>query len=291
MIILSEHELGFLQVNPLPSQEELNDYYEKNYYQKTLSNTYQSNYSESELQYINNKIAQRAAIVLDKIKHSGKLLDVGCGEGFVLAFFKKLGWLVEGIDFSDFGLLNLNPSLINEFEKGDVYEILNKKLISQDKYDVLWLGNVLEHVLDPVFLLKNLKMLLAKNGILVITVPNDASKYQELLFSEEYVDKKWWIIAPDHISYFNYQTLQNTCSSAGFKVLEVLGDFPIDLFLLHTGSNYVNNKSLGKEAHKARVRMENFISENKMEDITQFFSSLAKVGLGRDLTIFLSEAE
>jgi 2-polyprenyl-3-methyl-5-hydroxy-6-metoxy-1,4-benzoquinol methylase len=291
MIILSEHELGFLQVNPLPSQEELNDYYEKNYYQKTLSNTYQSNYSESELQYINNKIAQRAAIVLDKIKHSGKLLDVGCGEGFVLAFFKKLGWLVEGIDFSDFGLLNLNPSLINEFEKGDVYEILNKKLISQDKYDVLWLGNVLEHVLDPVFLLKNLKMLLAKNGILVITVPNDASKYQELLFSEEYVDKKWWIIAPDHISYFNYQTLQNTCSSAGFKVLEVLGDFPIDLFLLHTGSNYVNNKSLGKEAHKARVRMENFISENKMEDITQFFSSLAKVGLGRDLSIFLSEAE
>jgi 2-polyprenyl-3-methyl-5-hydroxy-6-metoxy-1,4-benzoquinol methylase len=280
-----------LQVNPLPSQEELNDYYEKNYYQKTLSNTYQSNYSESELQYINNKIAQRAAIVLDKIKHSGKLLDVGCGEGFVLAFFKKLGWLVEGIDFSDFGLLNLNPSLINEFEKGDVYEILNKKLISQDKYDVLWLGNVLEHVLDPVFLLKNLKMLLAKNGILVITVPNDASKYQELLFSEEYVDKKWWIIAPDHISYFNYQTLQNTCSSAGFKVLEVLGDFPIDLFLLHTGSNYVNNKSLGKEAHKARVRMENFISENKREDITQFFSSLAKVGLGRDLTIFLTEAE
>jgi len=291
MMILSEHELGFLQVNPLPSQEELNDYYEKNYYQKTLSNTYQSNYSESELQYINNKIAQRAAIVLDKIRHSGKLLDVGCGEGFVLAFFKKLGWSVEGIDFSDFGLLNLNPSLINEFEKGDVYEILNKKLISQDKYDVLWLGNVLEHVLDPVFLLKNLKMLLAKNGILVITVPNDASKYQELLFSEEYVDKQWWIIAPDHISYFNYQTLQNTCSSAGFKVVEVLGDFPIDLFLLHTGSNYVKNKSLGKEAHKARVRMENFISENKMEDITQFFSSLAKVGLGRDLTIFLSEAE
>lgn len=291
MIILSKHELGFLQVSPLPSQEEVNDYYEKSYYQETLSNTYQSSYSKPELLYINNKIAQRAAIVLDKIKHSGKLLDVGCGEGFVLAFFKKLGWSVEGIDFSDFGLLNLNPSLINEFEKGDIYEILDTKLMSQNKYDVIWLGNVLEHVLDPVNLLKKLKMLLANNGMLVITVPNDASKYQELLFKEGYVDKNWWIMAPDHISYFNYQTLQNTCIYSGFKVLKVLGDFPIDLFLLHGGSNYVNNKSLGKEAHKARVRMENFISENKMEDITQFFSSLAKVGLGRDLTIFLSEAD
>jgi len=290
MIILSEHELGFLQVNPLPSQEELNIYYEKSYYQETLSNTYQSKYSESELLYINNKIAQRAEIVFENIKHSGKLLDVGCGEGFVLAFFKKLGWAVEGIDFSDFGLLNLNPSLINEFEKGDVYEIQDNKLISQNKYDILWLGNVLEHVLDPVNLLIKLKMLLAKNGMLVITVPNDASKYQELLFTEGYVDKKWWIMTPDHISYFNYQTLQNTCIYAGFNVLEVLGDFPIDLFLLHVGSNYVNNKSLGKAAHNARVRMENFISENKMEGITQFYSSLAKVGLGRDLTIFLSVA-
>jgi 2-polyprenyl-3-methyl-5-hydroxy-6-metoxy-1,4-benzoquinol methylase len=162
MIILSKHELGFLQVSPLPSQEELNDYYEKSYYQETLSNTYQSSYSESELHYINNKIAQRAAIVLDKIKHSGKLLDVGCGEGFVLAFFKKLGWSVEGIDFSDFGLLNLNPSLINEFEKGDVYEILDTKLMSQNKYDVLWLGNVLEHVLDPVNLLKKTKNAFSK---------------------------------------------------------------------------------------------------------------------------------
>ncbi|WP_269004431.1 class I SAM-dependent methyltransferase [Aquirufa ecclesiirivi] len=288
---LSEHELGFLQVDPLPSLEELNDYYEKSYYQETTSSTYQSTYSESELQYINNKIAQRAAVVLEKIKYSGKLLDVGCGEGFVLAFFKKLGWSVEGIDFSDFGILNFNPTLINQFEKGDIYNILNRKLTSQDKYDVLWLGNVLEHVLDPVDLLEKLKLLLAKNGILVITVPNDASKYQELLFTEGYVEKNWWIIAPDHISYFNYQTLQNTCNFTGFKVEQVLGDFPIDLFLLHKGSNYVSNKSLGKEAHNARVRMENFISENKIEDINQFYSSLAKVGLGRDLTIFLSVAK
>ena len=26
--------------------------------------------------------------------------DVGCGEGFTLAFFRKLGWTVEGVDYS-----------------------------------------------------------------------------------------------------------------------------------------------------------------------------------------------
>lgn len=285
---LKVHPLGFLQVDPLPSQAELNEYYEKRYYQDTTSSTYQASYSDDELQYINNKIAQKAKILLKSSGTTGRLLDVGCGEGFVLAYFAKLGWSVTGVDYSDYGINTFNPGVRTYFEKGDIYDKIDEKIASAEEFDVLWLGNVLEHVLDPVALLTKLKTLLASNGSLVITVPNDGSKYQEMLFDQALVDRKWWVAYPDHLSYFNNVSLNNICISTGYKPYEILGDFPIDFFLLHSGSNYIGNGTLGKEAHHARVRMENFIAKNSIEDINNFYSSLSKIGLGRDLTIFLN---
>src|SRR5690606_1488856 len=130
-------------------------------------------YSAEELLYKNNKIAQKAEILFREIKSPGRLLDVGCGEGFVLAYFQKHGWSVRGIDYSDFGIKNFNPDLVANFEKGDIYTIIDKMIKDEDKFDVLWLGNVLEHVPDPVKLLLDLRKLLSVNGSLVITVPND----------------------------------------------------------------------------------------------------------------------
>lgn len=287
-INLKVHDLGFLQIDPLPTPAELTEYYEKLYYQDSKSTTYQQSYSEEELQYINNKIAQKAEVLFKKIKSPGSLLDVGCGEGFVLSYFLKLGWSVNGIDYSDFGINSLNPQLSEFFEKGDVYTIIDRKINGGEKYEILWLGNVLEHVPDPIGLLVKLKKLLAEKGSLVITVPNDGSKYQDLLLNEGYVDKQWWVAYPDHLSYFNNVSLRSVCEFANYKVDEIIGDFPIDLFLLHSGSNYVENKSLGKEAHKARVTMENFLSKQPLSVVNSFYSQLAKTGLGRDLTIFLS---
>lgn len=287
-ISLKVHDLGFLQIDPLPTPAELTEFYEKLYYQDSKSSTYQHSYSSEELQYINNKIAQKANILFKKTKSPGRLLDVGCGEGFVLAYFLKFGWSVYGIDYSDFGINNLNPDLAANFEKGDIYTIIDKKIKDGEKFEILWLGNVLEHVPDPIGLLINLKKLLQDDGNLVITVPNDGSKYQDLLLNEGFVNRKWWVAYPDHLSYFNNESLKSICEFAGYNVCELLGDFPIDFFLLHSGSNYINDTSKGKLAHQARVRMENFISNNGIDDANQFFSSLAKVGLGRDLTIFLT---
>lgn len=287
-ISLKVHDLGFLQIDPLPTPAELTEYYEKLYYQDSKSSTYQQSYSIEELYYINNKIAQKASVIFKKIKSPGKLLDVGCGEGFVLDYFSKLMWSVYGIDYSDYGINSFNSHLSDRFEKGDVYNIIDRKINDGEKYEILWLGNVLEHLPDPIALLTKLKVLLAQNGSLVITVPNDGSKYQEFLLNEGYVDKKWWVAYPDHLSYFNYSSLKAVCEFAGYNIEEILGDFPIDFFLLHSGSNYINDPSMGKNAHKARVRMENFISNNGIDDANKFFSSLAKVGLGRDLTIFLT---
>ena len=288
-ISLKKHELGFLQVDPLPSSFELNEYYSKKYYQESTSSTYQQEYSEEELKYINNKIAQKAYIIDQQLKgKAGSFLDVGCGEGFAMNFYNNKSWEVHGIDFSEYGILKFNPEVINNFEKGDIYTSIENKISCQEKYDIVWVGNVLEHVLDPLNMLGRLKLLLSMDGVMVITVPNDGSAYQQLLLDNKYVDRQWWIAYPDHLSYFNYQSLINTTSNAGLHCFELISDFPIDFYLLHSGSNYISQPKMGKEAHRARVTMENFISNNSMKSINSFYNNLAQLGLGRDLTIFLS---
>lgn len=288
-ISLKKNELGFLQVDPLPSQFELNEYYSKKYYQESTSKTYQQEYSDEELAYINTKIAQKAYIVYQHLKgKTGNFLDVGCGEGFAMNFYSKKGWKVQGIDYSEYGIMKFNPDVINNFEKGDIYLTIENKILNRERYNIIWVGNVLEHVLDPLNMLRRLKLLLSPEGIIVLTVPNDGSTYQKLLLDNKYVEREWWIAYPDHISYFNYQSLINITSNAGFRCIELISDFPVDLYLLHSGSNYISQPKMGKEAHRARVTMENFISSNSMALINSFYRNLAQLGLGRDMTIFLT---
>ena len=73
----------------------------------------------------------------------------------------------------------------------------------------------------------------------------------------------------------------------GYVCHDILADFPIDIFLLNSHSNYIKNKSLGKEAHRSRVALENLLSQNSSAEINDFYSAMAKIGLGRDITIFL----
>ena len=300
---LKKHKLGFLQINPKPSISELEEYYSKLYYhggdsgtsnkkQKVKTSDNKLNYSSEELSWIKTKISQRASIVNNHNNcKNGKLLDVGCGEGFVMKHFYDKSWSVEGIDFSEYGLSSFNSDLLDFFQKGDIIQIIEAKIKNLDKFDVIWLGNVLEHVIDPINLLKRLKLLLNSKGTIVITVPNDGSSYQELLLNKKYVNKDWWITPPDHISYFSYDSLINIANHTGYDCLDLIADFPIDFFLLNSGSNYVNNPKLGKDAYNARVELENFISKAPFEIINSFYKNLAQLGLGRTLTIFITPSK
>jgi SAM-dependent methyltransferase len=156
----------------------------------------------------------------------------------------------------------------------------------QQTHDLVWLGNVLEHVLDPVGLLEALRRLLAPGGILVVTVPNDGSPYQEDLFEAGLIDRRFWIAIPDHMSYFDAGSLRSTAQATGWDTLDILGDFPIDLSLSHPGSNYVMDRVRGPSAHAARLRMEALVGRAGPEAANRFYSALADVGLGRNITAF-----
>jgi 2-polyprenyl-3-methyl-5-hydroxy-6-metoxy-1,4-benzoquinol methylase len=286
---LKRHELGFLQAVDLPAPRELKAYYAERYYQAEKGN-YRKNYPQAELDYLNVKIEQKAAMV-ERLRASlppGAMLDVGCGEGFALAWFRERDWSVEGIDYSVAGVSGMNPELLPHVEAGDVFELLETRIDRGKRYDLVWLTHVLEHVADPVGLLTALRRLVSPEGVLVVTVPNDGSAYQEALLSEGHIDERFWIALPDHLAYFTTESLRRTAEATGWICRDILSDFPIDLFLLHEGSNYVRDRTKGPAAHRARVESELLLGRLDPEKVNTFYSAMARVGLGRSLTAFLS---
>jgi SAM-dependent methyltransferase len=285
---LKRHPLGFLEAADTPSPEELKAYYADRYYQTEQSN-YRKAYPQAERDYFDLKIAQRAALV-DKLRggrRPGTMLDVGCGEGFALAWFRQQGWTVDGIDHSIAGLEAMHPELLPRVQAGDLFGLLDARIAADELYDLVWLNNVLEHVVDPVKLLTALRRLVAPEGVLVVTVPNDGSTYQVTLLAIGDIPERFWIALPDHLAYFTYESLKSTAEATGWTCHDIVGDFPVDFFLLHEGSNYVKDRTKGAAAHQARIRFELMLGQLDHGRVNEFYGAMARVGLGRALTAFL----
>jgi SAM-dependent methyltransferase len=198
-----------------------------------------------------------------------------------------MGWQVEGIDYSRAGVEAMNPAMAKRVEQGDFFSLLDRRIASGNTYDLVWLGNVLEHALDPVSLLVSLRQLVKPDGIVVVTVPNDGNAYQENLFATATIPDRFWIAIPDHLSYFTADSLRMIGEATGWSCLDILGDFPIDWFLSHEGSNYVVDRGRGPAAHRARLMLERMIGMAGAKAANRFYSALAEVGAGRNISAFL----
>lgn len=287
---LRKHPLEFWEIACKPTPQELQQYYANKYYQEAKG-SYELEYGKDELLYFQAKLEQKYAVLRHSLPQGcesrGRLLDVGCGEGYTLAFFREKGWSVKGVDFSSAGVESKNPGCIDALVTGDIFAQLKAEISASETYDVVWLQNVLEHVLDPLDLLRSLRTLVSPGGLAVVTVPNDCSVTQRGALIHQHIDSAFWVAPPDHLNYFDSDSLANAANETGWDLVEMLGDFPVDWFLFHAGSNYVRNKSAGKEAHKARVQIENLIHEQPIEDVIRFWSATAKLGFGRANTAFL----
>ena len=316
------NELGYYEVTRKPTPEELRDYYAQRYYQENRS-SYQPAYSEAEREHIEGKLrlrhwvlaqllnpakalaetaiaaasaaasvsAEAAAIAPTSITASAPartFLDVGCGEGWALDYFQRQSWDVLGLDFSSFSLEQFHPGLRGRLRAGDLYDGLGELISEGRQFDVLWLDNVLEHVLDPAELLRRCRALTRPGGVLLVDVPNDFSPLQQHLLATGHIDRPFWVALPDHLSYFGAESLRNLAAATGWRTARLLGDQPIDLNLFNPATNYVLNKSAGKGAHQARLEQDNFLLRTApLPAVAAYYEAMAGVGLGRSLVAFL----
>ena len=277
---------GFFQVKNFPTQDEVSKYYYKKYYQTNAGN-YQQSYSEEEIEYHEN-FGKRfdAWIPEDAVAEKKTMLDVGCGEGFCMKHFHNTGYTVRGIDFSNNGMQRHNNQLMKFTTFGDIYQLLNKMIDSEQNFSVVILKHVLEHVLDPKKLLLRLKSIVSPNGIVILVVPNDFSNLQMKLLEEEKITP-FWISPPEHLSYWNNNGLNRFLNENGWNVVNYTSDYPIDFDLLVEHTNYNQNPIVGKFSHLKRVRVTNLLCSESPQKCNDYFKILSKIGFGRELIYYI----
>jgi SAM-dependent methyltransferase len=284
-----KNRFGFHELADKPSAEELKAYYANKYFQNGKGD-YQSDYSEEEREHIVGRLEQKLLIAGRFLSPAGNpppaFLDIGAGEGWALDFFCNHGWRSVGLDYSDYGCRSHHPQRLGQLIVGDIYDNLRDLLCGDDKFDLILLDNVLEHVLEPLDLLKALHRLIADGGMLIVEVPNDFSTVQLHLLENGYISRPFWIAVPDHISYFNREGLEAICSEAGWVEKYLMGDFPIDLDLFSRKTNYIENPEVGKLSHKRRVAIENLLNVISPDKTAELWRSMAELGLGRQIIGF-----
>jgi len=282
---------GWVSASPLPSPDELREFYAELYYQTPQSTTYQSTYDSLDQRHKALKCeALLHALAQLGVSTGDALLDVGAGEGFLMDAAERAGLDVTGLDHSSFAVEKFFPRLRNRLVAGDVIEGLDALASAGRRFAVCSLLNVLEHVIDPSQLVASVRSVMAARGLAVITVPNDYSPLQALLRTEGLIDRDFWCAPPQHLHYFNADNLRRFCVSSGFEVVDGFSDFPIDVYLLHPGSNYVADPRNGPAAHRARLLHDLLIAQHGVGAYLDVYRALFKAGIGRNVTLILRQA-
>ena len=278
------HQDGWRSIEPRPSAEALEAFYSGAYFQDSHG-TYAPAYSEVELTH--------RALLADLLLHAlgaagaggGRLLEIGCGEGWFLKAALAAGYEARGLEFSDYGLKRFNPELADRVEFGDAFAALDRLIDTGAQTDVCVMEHVLEHVRDPEALLVRLPALLTSGGVVAITVPNDFSAVQLEARALGHIDRAFWVQPPQHLNYFNAETLPRLLTRMGFEVVGGYASFPIDWFLFHPGSNYVRTPEVGKAVHQARMALDLVMAQAGLAAFHGLAQALLTCGTGRSITV------
>lgn len=287
--VVADEELGFRRLDPVPGISELNDFYGEEYYSPREGRAPDIRRLMSEADAAEPERLWRISTIYADIAHYLKrggrqrLLDVGCGTGeFVLFAADQLGWDSAGIELSPDGVA---------VAQGRGAHVVRGTLDDVDRefggdFDVVTMFNLLEHVPDPIGTLATAHRLLKPGGRIVVQVPNDFASLQVAVRDHLDVDP-WWVAIPDHINYFDFDSLEATLDSNGFAVEVRYGTFPMEFFLL-AGLDYLTDRHAGSEAHRRRCEFEMSMTGEQRRDVCERFG---RAGLGRNVVFVARRVE
>lgn len=201
--------LGF--VADLPSPEALERFYTDGYYEYREGQRedlgYHSAYSELE-----SGLKRMYAAHLDALtrSHPGRrferVLDVGCAYGFFLDVAR------ERFAASELVGLDVTPEAEQIRERGYTFQrgFVEDVPLPNDHFDLVFLGDALEHVRDPIRVADKLSSVLAPGGVLILTTVDFDSVLARLL------GRRWRLMKPpEHLFYWNRRSLAQIFGDRG----------------------------------------------------------------------------
>ncbi|MBN1502050.1 class I SAM-dependent methyltransferase [Candidatus Woesearchaeota archaeon] len=141
----------------------------------------------------------------------GKLLDIGCAAGYFVKIAQSHGWEVEGIEPNKW-LCNYGNKKFGLSNKAITLEKAKFKI---ERFDVVTLWDVIEHVPDPIVTLKNVHRVLKPKGHIVLSTPDFDSIFSKMF------RRRWWFLLSHHLFYFTPLTIKKMLFKSGFRVIKI----------------------------------------------------------------------
>lgn len=140
----------------------------------------------------------------------GRLLDVGCKDGAFLALAQARGWRVHGVELSHAAAAAAQARGVEVF-----VGTLEETPYAQGTFDVITLWHIIEHVPQPLELLRTVHRLLQPHGLIALETPNIGGRgFHRHGLEWEY------LTPPAHLRYFGPRSLGYALGQAGFEVLK-----------------------------------------------------------------------
>jgi 2-polyprenyl-3-methyl-5-hydroxy-6-metoxy-1,4-benzoquinol methylase len=116
----------------------------------------------------------RVRTVLGLVRKAGgkRILDVGCGDGFLSEDFRKMGMYTIGVDSSP-GAVEAAKARCDEAYVADLGQ--SRLPLPDACVDLIWAGEIIEHVFDTETFVEDLLRVLQPGGRMIMSTPNLAS--------------------------------------------------------------------------------------------------------------------
>jgi 2-polyprenyl-3-methyl-5-hydroxy-6-metoxy-1,4-benzoquinol methylase len=210
--IVQCNRCGLKYLNPRPDVSELSRIYPDDYY------SFADTLKERSLIYKlrQKKWFRRLHYGLKHFQHRTdtlRVLDVGCGTGLSLDFFKEAHPNIEthGVDMS--------PDAAKQAGAGGhkvLCGLFEELALPQNYYDIVYASHIIEHVADPVGFAQKAHSVLRPGGVFFLETMNidsvDARLFKEVHWGGYHVPRHW--------HFFNRDTLVALSEKTGFNFLE-----------------------------------------------------------------------
>jgi 2-polyprenyl-3-methyl-5-hydroxy-6-metoxy-1,4-benzoquinol methylase len=195
--------------NPRPSPADIGKFYSDDYapYQLPANLPEKSDLDNQRREIKNKKRPNWERGEIDPIGRC-RLLDFGCGAGLFLSRMHRLGWQAMGLDFSE----KVVRQIREELKLPAMAGTLPHPGLAPASFDLVTLWHSLEHVHQPLEILREAHRLLAPGGKVLVAVPNiDSAPFR-------WFGADWYgLDVPRHLTHFTPVTLKKMLTRAGFQ--------------------------------------------------------------------------
>ncbi len=186
----------------------------------------QQDQSESSARYdydIDMSDGNRSHTKILKLLDPGQVvLEIGCATGYMTQYMKSsLQCRVVAIEIDELAAEKARP-FCEELIVGDIESLPLETVLAHWQFDVIVLSDVIEHLKNPVAILKKLKPFLKDTGYILLSVPNVAHGALAL----ELLDGKWeyqdtGLMDRTHLHFFDKESLSTLLEPCGLYIAQL----------------------------------------------------------------------